>query len=326
MHEDYSRDHTLPEMLNPAKRQMNLTIIAWGVLSTLATFLLVEWIRSYGGDPMLVYIHHVIPAGAMVVGFFAGLGYAIGSKRSETRLGPWTLMLMACLHLVAWVMLYAAAWWHASAPGGDAPGISFSTWFDQVTQAIIPEHNSTGDPLHGWCYFIRIGEIIGFILGGMIAPLILYAVPYCENCQRYLKSKTLLGVPAATEYRAFASHDRVEAANAPIRKRMEQVAEQLSAAIASGDVNQVALVVESIALLTTPNAQVRDWLKIQSIRCPGCGNGFIDLNRFSDQAGESKRLHRCTVKPGMLIAVEHLAEQLPAMRQAQIQAMREAQT
>ena len=62
------------------------------------------------------------------------------------------------------------------------PEPSFPQYYDFKARSFAWKNgNQPGQPLGGWgSVFVVLGAA-GFILSGLIAPAVLYAVPYCEH-------------------------------------------------------------------------------------------------------------------------------------------------
>ena len=55
-------------------------------------------------------------------------------------------------------------------------------------------------------FFVLLAAV-WFILGGRIAPAIMLAIPYCDSCQRYMKSKVIGSLPARVPLRKIPKKD-----------------------------------------------------------------------------------------------------------------------
>jgi len=91
------------------------------------------------------------------------------------------------------------------------PMPGFFEYFDDTTRNMA--YGEIGDdldeaaPLGVWGYGIRIIEILGFCLGGLIAPLALSAAPYCPECQIYKKTHQVGMLPAGIKPRKVKKKD-----------------------------------------------------------------------------------------------------------------------
>lgn len=68
--------------------------------------------------------------------------------------------------------------------------------------------NQAGQALGVWGYVFVLLGAVGFCLCGLIAPALLYAVPYCTTCQRYMKTKLLGVLPASVPVKKIAKNNQ----------------------------------------------------------------------------------------------------------------------
>jgi hypothetical protein len=297
------------------KKSLNVVVTGLGTASTVATLFLVEIIRGWQFDPMLFFVNYVIPAGAVGVGLVAGTGYALGSWVTQARLSRPALWYIAFLHTLAWGQLYLAAWWHWQAGGHGGAHSGLFEWFDTMTRSMAWQgrNGHAGEPFGVFGYLVRLGELIGFVGGGLIIPAALFAKPYCDACQRYLKERTLFSLPAAAEHRGFVRQKTLDAANQPVLQRLTAQMDALDAAITAHDGDGFRALVEGVADQTASNRKIRQWFIVSRHRCPGCGAGCIDFS--SSNANNLQRLKRFPVDGTMLEAADDVATRLPQLRE-----------
>ncbi|MCP4287916.1 MAG: hypothetical protein GY792_26345, partial [Gammaproteobacteria bacterium] len=63
-------------------------------------------------------------------------------------------------------------------------------------------------------------EILGFAIGGIIAPAILYTMPYCNKCQVYMRSQELGLLPAGVVPKKIKKKDT--AAQQAFQQQMQE--------------------------------------------------------------------------------------------------------
>jgi len=153
------------------------------------------------------------------------------------------------------------------------------------------EHGHTGNPIGGWGYlFLGLG-VFGFALGGVIAPAVLMKVPYCEQCELYMKTLTLALVPASVRARRVSKKDA--AAQTAYRQEQDGAAtsahsllSQVTGLAARGD----ALGIRS-ALASHParGSQARAAgrlparLRFSLVRCRQCTAGWLQPAMITGQ-------------------------------------------
>lgn len=151
------------------------------------------------------YVRIVIPLGALVVGLAAASGYGIVSWTAGVKLNTTRLALIVLLQLCA----YGAAQYIEFAAQGPmvfkstGKPVGFFEYYHTVTTSMVwqtrgrPEAEAT--PLGNTGYLIRAGEVVGFVIGSLIVPVILRKKPYCELCEQYMRTKRLLSLPATAK-------------------------------------------------------------------------------------------------------------------------------
>jgi hypothetical protein len=183
----------------------SVLVIVCGV-ATSAVALLGVFLLSVFADENIMgwYANYVIPAGALIVGLLASSGYALAAWISGRKIGGGLLVTILCLQILA----YFAAQYVEFLDRGPflsrtGPGrMGFLEYYDVTTRAFAWKSSSgsgSGAPLGGFGYLLRVGEILGFSLGALLIPMALWGVPYCELCERYMKTKKLAVLPADTE-------------------------------------------------------------------------------------------------------------------------------
>src|SRR5205085_11899337 len=90
-----------------------------------------------------------------------------------------------------------------------------------------------GEPLGALCLAVRALQIAGFVLGGLLAPLVLRLASYCDACGRYRKNRIVAVVPAGipdklignnSPERTAERNQRREAAEAMLQAVLRDVA------------------------------------------------------------------------------------------------------
>jgi hypothetical protein len=189
--------------LSPAGR--SVLVILCGVATSAAALLGVYLLNVLAHENIMgLYANYVIPAGALIVGLLASSGYALAAWFTGRKTSGGLLVTILGLQLLAY---FAAQYLEFLGNGpfrsATGPGqMGFLEYFDLTTQSFAWKKtagNGAGDPLGKLGYLLRVGEILGFSLGALILPLVLWGVPYCERCERYMKSRKLAVLPAEKE-------------------------------------------------------------------------------------------------------------------------------
>lgn len=159
---------------------------ATSALSLFATRALVE----HDINVMGWYVNGILPVGAILVGMASGLGFALASRSLNVRLTRSYVLGM----LTTGLLDYAAAQYLAWQSLIDAHHVSperYSLWryFRDTCENMTFRRSGSsgaGSALGAFGYFFKALEVVGFAVGSMLPSAILFTMPYCRSCQRYL--------------------------------------------------------------------------------------------------------------------------------------------
>jgi hypothetical protein len=188
-------------MLTPAPRSRGgLFVIQTGLITTAVALAIVYWLsHKTEFNPMGFYVKFIIPLGAIAVGALAGSGYGMASSWTGAKIGRGLLWMVTTLLVIAYFVAQYVEFLDLPAE------IRSQIWFidyyhfttTDMTFTSTRSGSQPGEPLGLWGYCFRLLEIGGFVLGGLIAPLVMKAKPYCDACQRYQTTKELGLLPIA---------------------------------------------------------------------------------------------------------------------------------
>ena len=207
------------------ERSYSMVLIC-GLATTALTLLGVYLLDRYADDFHIMgwYANYVIPAGAILVGIAASSGYGLASWFSGIKITKKLLWMVLALQFVA----YFAAQYiefnnlHLIYHDTGKP-VGFFEYYDFTARSFAwKQSNGTmGEPLGGWGYFFRVLEVIGFAGAGLIVPAALRKAPYCPACQRYMKTRQLVLLPASVKLKKVKKSD--EAGKAAHEAEQQQV-------------------------------------------------------------------------------------------------------
>ncbi|MCA9271014.1 MAG: hypothetical protein KDA41_21180 [Planctomycetales bacterium] len=269
-------------------KRPGLFVMGAGMATTAATLALVFVLGATAEFyPMGFYVNFVIPFGAILVGLVAASGYGVGSWLSGAKIGGGTLLFVLALQVVAYFAAQYTEFSLYKAADPNLAGVSFLTYFDVVTRAFAwDENGAAGQAFGAWGYAMRALEIASFALGGLIAPAVLMGVPYCAQCQVYMKSKrvaTLLGgaPPRKIKKGDLAAQTQFAAEQEAAQQQIVERLETLNAAHEAGDgaAFHEALRAWIAAAPAKSNANPRIEFTLQ--RCRTCGGGNLLVNHIS---------------------------------------------
>jgi hypothetical protein len=261
-------------------------VIVGGLLTTASTLAVVRQLELDGVVVMGWYADYVLPVGALLVGICATSGYAIGSWVGGREISGALLGAVVALSVLAYAgdqhVDYRA---DLANQGVSTSELGFLAWYDLVTRSFQwEEHGQVGDALGGWGYLLRLGEVVGFVGGGLLAPAALRARPYCEACQQYHRSRAVVTIPAGARPKGWtedrgawtATHDER-------RRRGLELANELVAAAQVGDAARVRGVVARAGVEPggdRPN-RLHERIVVRLYHCRGCASGFLNLTLVS---------------------------------------------
>jgi hypothetical protein len=167
---------------------------------TLVLALAGVWMASRSGENIMGwYADYVLPVGAVLVGLVASSGFCIASYVSGTKVTG-LLMLAVVGMLLAGYLAAQYVEFLLLIPSGAE--IGFFDYYDSVTRSFHwVEHGTPGSPMGSIGYLLRAGETLGFVGGGVLIPIALRRLPYCEACAAYMRSPVVARIPAGVAWK-----------------------------------------------------------------------------------------------------------------------------
>jgi hypothetical protein len=190
-------------------KRPGLLVLMAGVGTSVATLAMLYVLNIVSPDLHVMgwYANGIIPIGAMLVGLIAGSGYGIASWFTGAKIGKGLLFQIVLLQLLVYMFSQYVHFLVITAAFDNVP-FSFWEFFDREIRAFAWNNDGQpGEPFGIWGYGMLALEMAGFSLCAMIAPAILFAVPYCEACQIYMKSTELGLLPAGIAPRKIKKKD-----------------------------------------------------------------------------------------------------------------------
>lgn len=229
------------------------------------------------------YADYVLPVGALLVGMVASSGYGLASWFTGvkiTRTLLWTVLALQ-------VGVYFAAQYiefknlHLVHRGTGVP-VGFFEYYDAVARAFAwqQQNGSPGEPLGVFGYFFRLLEVVGFALGGLIAPFALFKAPYCPDCQVYMKTRQLALVPASIKAKkvrksnveAKAAYDAEQQQAFDAGKQTAAAVQQLAASNSAADFRSK---IEELKSGNKAAARLPGRISIRLVHCKRCHSGQL---------------------------------------------------
>jgi hypothetical protein len=264
----------------PRSTPSPVPVLAAGGASTIVALVAVYLLEQVGFNAMGLYADFVLPIGAICVGLVASSGFALASWRSGTRLSGGLLVavlaMLVCTYFLARYLEFRLLY-----PGGallaDGTPVGFWSYFDVVTRSIAfsSRGGKPGDGLGLLGYGVRALEIAGFAGGGVLIPVALRKLPYCEGCGLYMRTSKLasLTTDLAKKLIGDGSPERQEQRRA-LAEQAQQGMDALFAAAALGG--------EQLRDAAARHAPKRSaflppsWVEVSLVHCRACRAGRLE--------------------------------------------------
>jgi hypothetical protein len=288
---------TVPNLDAGLQRGPVVVLLA-GVVTSALALLGVWWLNTHTDDFHVMgwYGDYVIPAGAILVGLAAGSGYGVASYLTGLRIRRGLLWSVLALQLTA----YAAAQYLEfrslvrDRPFVDEAGepIGFVAYYHlRAINFAWDDHGHPGKPLGLAGYFFVGLGVVGFALGGVLAPAVLLKKPYCDRCQLYMKSRTLALISASVPARRVGKKDVAgQAAYAEENQRAgttaQAVLDRVAGLAAKGDVGAMQAELAPYPPRGPEGRRankVPTRLRLGLVHCRACGAGQLEQAAITGQ-------------------------------------------
>jgi len=276
-----------------------------GGLATTAVIVLfhVYVTQSTEGSGSLLgfYLFFVVPVSAIFAGAAAGAGYSLVSYWRGIRVPKKLFGLVAAAMVIAYFVMQYAEYRAILPRYPDGGPVGFLTYFDLATRSIVLQGSSGNESgtLGFLGYGIRLLELGGFTLGGVIPLAFLQGKPFCDSCSRYFRHKAVAFLPTVAPKR------QISASDPPIMQAYTPEDADPSA-IAQAYIDQLLSLLEegqydqATALICDMPASVPDIRKLKCTQtlelavkyCPGCGTGKLEVSQLTKAGDDIKRTHK----------------------------------
>jgi hypothetical protein len=289
-----------PEIAAPTP--IRWQVILGGLLTTGLTLAMLYWLNANTSiHPMGWYIQLIIPAGAIMVGVAAASGYGIAAKALHTKIGGSLLIIVLILLFVAYLLSHYMKYLHGTAfleeRAGRPLSIDFFHYYDVMTRSMSygGRYGTAGTrtPLGAWGYGIRLLEVIGFVGGGVMVPLVLSKSDYCDQCRLYMKSKSLMWIPAAVPTRKVNKKDPADVQ--AYEDEMQQVqatgmnvAEQVIVWGTEGDGDAFKQAMQQHTMSAGAAGSLAARIEVSISYCPKCHRGILKRTLQTGQGDSLK--------------------------------------
>lgn len=207
-----TQETTLPPAPTGIREERSyLPVVASGLVTTALALAGVYILDVTAGDFHIMgwYADYVLPVGAVIVGVVASSGYGLSSWFSGVKITRNLLWIVLGLQLAAYFGAQYIEFKNLHLIHRSGAPVGFFEYYDAVARSFAwkQDNGTAGQPLGIWGYFFRGLEVIGFVAGGLIVPLLLRKAPYCAECQLYMKTRQLALVPASVPAKKVKKSD-----------------------------------------------------------------------------------------------------------------------
>lgn len=279
-------------------------------LATTALALLGVYVLDRTADDFHImgwYANYILPIGAFIVGLVASSGYGLGSWLSGikiTRSLLWTVLLLQ-------VFAYFAARYiefrgmHLVHVSDDSP-VGFFEYYDMTARSFAwqQKDGTVGEPLGIWGYAFRALEMVGFVGGSLLVPVLLRKAPYCQSCQRYMRTRQLVWFPGSAPARKVKKSDAAAMAayQAENEKALENGKNTWETLRQMGVAAKSAEFRNKLAELQTGNNAAQKLprrFSLKLVHCKRCQSGWLHAHLLSGQGRDIKQTEvgRADVSP-----------------------------
>ena len=267
----------------PKSAKRNFWVIGFGLGSTVLALALVYILQDAADvNVMGWYVDYFLPVGAVLVGLVASAGYALAAWKSGLKIRRGLLLAIVLLQVVA----YLAAQYTEFAVTGPFVDtdtgrvLSFPEYFHLATvnTAWKDDNGKMGQPLGAMGYGLRLGELVGFVLGTLVSPFLLSKQPYCELCEQYMKSKSLALLPASNTKAGHLFGKK--AGNVTAQEAMEAGMTDVTELVMLGSGGDVAGFAAKVNALMPQRSQAKKLTRridVRLVSCARCASGRLEI-------------------------------------------------
>jgi len=283
--------------VGPQEEQSNFLVLVCG-LATTALALLGVYILDRKADDFHImgwYANYILPVGAVIVGVVASSGYGLASWFSGIKITRSLLWIVLALQLGAY---FAAQYIEFKGLGlihKNGKPVGFVEYFDFAARSFAwkQKDGSPGEPLGMWGYAFRGLEILGFAAGGLIVPLALRKSPYCQACQRYMRTRELGFVPASVPAKKIKKSDEAgkaeqEAAQQQAFDRGQQTVETLKQSALGAKATDFQKALAELTAGKKQTLKLPARIGLHLVHCRRCYAGWLRANLLIGQGNEIK--------------------------------------
>jgi hypothetical protein len=306
--------------LNIPEDRSTLIVLASGLATTAFALLGVYLLDVKTKDCHIMgwYADYVLPAGAVMVGLVASSGYGLASWLTGTKITRALLWAVLGAQFLAYFAAQYIEFYNLHLIHQDGSPVGFFEYFDVVARSFAwKQHNGQfGAPLGIWGYAFRGLEIVGFVGGSLFAPLLLCKVPYCQSCQRYMRTRELITWAASVPVKKIKKSDvaALEAHQAEQKRAFENGKEVwmlLKEAAATSEATDFHAKLVGLQPQKKAATRLPQRLILKLVYCRRCCSGRLRLDLLAGKGREISRreLEQVPLQPEFVRAISSPADQ-----------------
>jgi hypothetical protein len=274
-------------------------VLICGLITTTLALSGVYFLDRSGADFHIMgwYANYVLPVGALLVGFVAAIGYGLASWYSGIKITRSLLLIVLALQLISYfgaqyIEFRSRHLVHLK----DGTPVGFMEYYDLSARMMAwkNDQGQMGQPFGAWGYAMRALEVLGFVGGGLIMPVILRKSPYCETCQRYMRTRQLGFVPASVPVKKVKKSDL--AAVGAYQTEQEQAAEggkqtveSLKQLAVGNQVGDFQKLIAELGLSKTKTIKLPSRFVLRLVHCRRCFSGALVVKQLQGQGKQLKQ-------------------------------------
>jgi hypothetical protein len=282
-----------------SRRSPAYSLVLYSGLATSALALLgVHLLGVYAADFNIMgwYADYLIPVGAMLVGVAASSGYGLASWLTGVKISHSLLWAVMLIQLLVYFAAQYIEFSHLHLIHRDGRPVGFFEYYDIVARSFAWKHEhdgGSGEPLGVFGYFFRFLEIAGFVGGGLIVPAVLRKAPYCQACQRYMRTRALGTIAASVPAKKFKKSDAAGLASHQTEQqqafdRGKRIAEILQSMSTEGRGAEFQQTLAGLASAKKQALRLPRRITAHLVTCKQCRSGTLLLKLVSGHGKQIK--------------------------------------
>ena len=282
----------------PREEKNSSFVLLCGLATTALTLLGVYVLDRAAEDFHIMgwYANYILPVGAIVVGVAASSGYGLASWFSGIKITRGLLWSVLGLQLLAYfVAQYIEFSGLHLVHRVSGERVGFVEYYDLTARSFAwkQDNGKAGEPLGIWGYAFRLLEVVGFAGGGLIIPVVMRGVPYCQSCQRYMRTQPLVMLPGSVPARKVKKSDLAgtaayEAEQGKAFEDGKQTWETLRQFGAGGKGTEFQAKLAELQLGSKAATKLPRRFSVKLIRCKRCSSGWLNAQVLTGQGKQLK--------------------------------------